>query len=697
MVLKGLDPIVPVGSYHKQAVKRKRLGHIFWKSALIMLMVVGITFQGFSPTTAFASSECSLLDNNKSSLWITSECNDPLYNQPVIDSQEDLTTPIVHRKVSGHFEGTDKKFNFYFPAKNQWEGRFFQLVYPLQDENATDESITFGAESGAYTVQTNGSGGYRVDAAAAKFSEMVASSYYGSSSRIYGYIYGGSGGSFQTIGAIENSTGVWDGAVPFIIGAPTSIPNTFFIRAFARFVLEDKAPQIADAVSPGGSGNPYTGLNDVEQAVLQEVTKLGIPLNSWEDYHYLLGFGNEKGLLDFESTIRSIDPTYADDFWSKPGYLGTEQSDLGNLYREAKIDYFANIQQVASNSSQRPLSLKLDSAPAGSSKTFLDYTLYAADGVTRIGTVTGTWNPVSKMFTIGSDTTSTVLSAIQPGAKLRIDNRWSLALTSYHRYQVPSRAGFYAWNQFRQEEEPIYPQRSIEIGSLISKSVSGGGTFTGKINGKIIVIGNLLDNDAYPWHADWYSARVKESLGERYDDNFRIWFNDNADHITPGPRTARLIQFDGIVQQALRDLSNWVEKGVAPSQSTRYEVSDGQVKVAENAFQRRGIQPVVDLTVDGKTQINIKAGQKVTFKAEIQVPLGAGKIVGTDWDFDGNGYFKAFTFGKPKETVKISLTHTYPKAGTYFAQLRVTSQREGDTSTPFAKVQNLGRIRVVVQ
>ena len=54
---------------------------------------------------------------------------------------------------------------------------------PVGDENAEDgvppdfgppARIAFGADSGAYTVQTNGGGGYRVDAAAAKFSKTVA-------------------------------------------------------------------------------------------------------------------------------------------------------------------------------------------------------------------------------------------------------------------------------------------------------------------------------------------------------------------------------------------------------------------------------------------------------------------------------------------------------------------------------------------
>jgi hypothetical protein len=70
--------------------------------------------------------------------------------------------------------------------------------------------------------------------------------------------------------------------------------------------------------------------------------------------------------------------------------------------------------------------------------------------------------------------------------------------------------------------------------------------------------------------------------------------------------------------------------------------------------------------------------------------------VGTDWDFFGSGNFEALSFGKPNETVMVKAPFTYNKPGTYFPAIRVTSQREGDPNTPFAKVQNLGRVRVVV-
>lgn len=652
------------------------------------------------PSAAAASRPQCTARVNGGPVWVTPDCDDPLYNQPVIDSEADLTTPVPHRKVSGHFAGTDKKFTLCLPLKQQWQGRFFHKVYPLQDENPAAEDIAFGVDSGAYVVQTNGGIGYRVEAATAKFSRTYAARYYGSKKRIYGYVYGGSGGSYQTIGAIENTSGVWDGAVPFIPGTPGSMPNSFTVRALARLVLRNKAPLIADAVAPGGSGNPYAHLNEVERAMLREATEMGVPLRAWEDYRYVLGLTAPDALLGFTAIVRSMDPTYADDFWGKPGYLGTEQSPLGDLIRAARIDHQARVEQINLDSQNKPKSLVLDTAPSQPDTTGLDFTAYESDGTTVIGTLSGSLDPTTRVITLDSGNNAGVLAALGTGDKLRMDNRWSLAFRAYHRYQVPTRPGFYAWDQYRGPDgQPLYPQRKVQVGPAISASTSGGGTHTGRINGKVIVVANLLDTDAYPWPADWYRARVKEALGKGYDDSFRLWFNDNADHLegpVTGARAAQIVEFTGILQQALRDLSSWVEKGVAPARSTPYDVDDSQVEVPGNATARRGIQPVVDLTVDGTDRVDVAVGRSVTFKARIEVPPGAGRIVTTEWDFAGIGTFTPKSFGLSRRTVEVSQTFTYSKPGTYFPVLRVAAQRQGDTATPFAQVANLGRVRVVV-
>ncbi|WP_051499779.1 hypothetical protein [Nocardia sp. BMG51109] len=632
-------------------------------------------------------------------LWITADCLDLEYADPVIDRAEDRPDPVPHHRVSGHFQGTDKRFTIALPPKQQFQGRFFQHVYPLTDENPTGDDVAFGADSGAYTVQTNGGSGFRADAAAAKFAERVAADHYGWTGRIYGYVWGGSGGSYQTLGAAENSTGVWDGAVPYIVGVPTSIPSNFFIRALARLVLQDKATQIADAVAPGGSGDPYADLDDTERAVLTEVTNMGVPLRSWEDYPYVLGLTDSQayGLLGFGDQVRTIDPGYADDFWSKPGYLGTDPSPLGDLFRAARVDQLATVTQVERDAQDNPTRLLLDAAPANPRSTPLDIALSAPDGATG-GTVSGTVDPATRTITLTPGTAPEVLQSLDAGATVRIDNRWPLALTAYPRHQVPPTPGFAAFDQYRGPDgQPLHPQRPIPMGPAISTAVSGGGTHTGHINGKVIAVCNLLDSDAFPWDGDWYRGRVRHALGGTADDSFRLWYNDNADHIAPG-RTDRLVDYTGILQQALRDVSAWAETGSPPAPSTNYQVHDNQITVPAAADERHGIQPVVDLTADGTDHLEVPAGTSVTLHATIRTPPGTGPIVRTDWNPTGTGEFVTEPLpGPPADTLEATHTVTYDTPGTYFPELRATAQRDGDPNTPYATVHNLGRVRITVR
>jgi hypothetical protein len=265
-------------------------------------------------------------------LWIDGLCEDPQFAKPVIDKTTEITEPAALRLVEGHFEGPGTKFRIYLPAKAEWDGRFFQFTYPINGQEPVD-SVKFGATHGGYTVQTDGAPGYRHSAAAAKFSRTVAAQYYGvERADIDGYVYGWSGGSYQVVGAMENTAGVWQGGVPIVQGIPTSSAANFTVRAFAGFVLQNKKEQIIAALQPGGSGDPYAGLDEVERAALEEATEMGIPLQSWEDFDYV---ANPGGLPSTAGFVSGFDKTYVEDFWSKPGYLGTEESALGDLFRAA--------------------------------------------------------------------------------------------------------------------------------------------------------------------------------------------------------------------------------------------------------------------------------------------------------------------------------------------------------------------------
>ncbi len=677
----------------------------------------------------------SLGSENCTPIWsgytmpITADCIDPRYNQPYIDINEPGETPVNHvqyQYMHGGFTGTDAKFAFYFPPASRYQGRFFQSTYPLVSppfgsggEAESPANIEFSIASGGYAVHTNmggtegimstaddlvrhldpSQGAYRVNAAAAKFSRLVAQQFYGYRHRPYGYIYGASGGAFQTVASAENTIGVWDGAVPEVMGTPNSIPSNFTIEIYAlRVISQASFAKIVDALAPGGSGDPYAGLSPDEQAALLEATRLGFPQRGWWDYATLTG---GTSLLDLTGAyVPTLDPSYVDDFWSQPGYEGHDNPSLQSL----RIVFPTTVVSVVGSP---PTGLVVQGPlPTGNLiGAYLVFTSGAAAGqLVPLGSVNG--NTVT--FGIGAD--PTVVSEIQPGDQVTIDNSWFLALQTYHRHQIPPPgADLYAWDQYRNPDgTPKYPQREILIGPVGSAGPTGdssgalfgpGAVQSGRFHGKMIALASIMDDSAFPWSTDWYRRRAQTAQRGDLDQNFRVWYTDNADHGGPPDTAAQAITVDytGVVQQALRDVSAWVEKGVPPPDSTNYQVVDTQVQVPANARRRRGVQPVVTLTANRGVRAEVAVGQTVTFSAEAVVPPNAGDIVAAQWDFLGAGnYPVSATIGTPSPTVSLTATYTYTSPGTYFPVIRVTSQRQGDPSTLYGQIQNLARARVVV-
>jgi hypothetical protein len=293
-----------------------------------------------------------------------------------------------------------------------------------------------------------------------------------------------------------------------------------------------------------------------------------------------------------------------------------------------------------------------------------------------------------------------VASQLKVGHEVQIDNANYLAAQTYHRHQVPG-YGYTVWDQFKNESgQPIYPQRPMLIGPLFTQATVGS-LPNGVFNGKMILLGSLWDTEAYPWQSDWYRARVTEQLGDAIGDNFRLWFTDHANHAdfpNPGDPT-HIVSYLGVVQQALLDLSDWVEKGITPPATTNYTIEDGQVIMPTTANERKGIQPIIDLQSNHGKRADVSVGETVTFTAGIEVPDNTGKIVSVAWDFEGTGEFSIIEELEETSNKKVSISRTfsYSKPGTYFVSLRAVSQRNGDVETAFTRIQNLDRVRVVVR
>jgi hypothetical protein len=653
-------------------------------------------------------------------MQVTADCTDPLYNAAnfKIVSVAPLSATQPYTKVLAQFTGTPYQINIYLPAKQTWQGRFFQHVYPLQALDAAPTDIAFAVASGGYLVNTNGTmlgtAGYRVDAAAAKLARAYAASFYGSKKPIFGYIWGGSGGSFQTLGAIENTTGVWNGAVPYVIADEGSFLNYQAHAALIELALKDKLPELADAVSPGGSGDPRALLNPEQAAIFDEAVRMGFPLRGFEFLSYRVNdVLSQPGapsdtppalLMPYLlcDSVRTNDPTYVDDFWTKPGYEG---SNPPPYLTAAKVDHLTTVTKITRTATGVPTSVTLDSVPTLGSigPLGLENWLYTADGKTRVpGLLTGKREGSSTDLQLAADADPALLLSLAVGSKLRINNRMLLAMVFYHRHAIPTSPEFYGYAQYRDAGgKPLYPQRAFSASRWSMLRTGGGGMQTGKLTGKAIVVGNLLDINAYPSNADRYAKRVRTALGEQgYAQNFRLWYNDNANHIDrapTGPNVPRLVTYVPILYQALRDLSAWVERGVAPPRSSTYKIVDSQVIVPDAADARGGIQPVVHLTVNGGASVQVERNTPITFKGVVEVPNKTGEVIATDWNFgEPSAMLTSSQFVKTPHGAETTATHSFAAPGTYFITLRAKSQRIGMRTDPTA-LENIGRVRVLVR
>ena len=639
---------------------------------------------------------------------VTADWADPLFERPFIELDEQRTEPEPHRYVHGGFEGTDARFSFYFPAAERYCGRFFHNTYPMATtsdigpfpiafEVATGD-LAFTLDSGAFYVQTNNGGvfrnaavdpsiaAWRVNAAAAKFARVVAERVYGAH-RCYGYLFGGSGGAYQTMGAAENTDSIWDGFVPFVPGCNHAIPSMFTVRMNALRILRerDRFPGIVDALEPGGSGDPYADLDAEEAEAFREVSRMGFPLRGWYGHAAMDSgyFANISGM------IPAMDPGYAEDFWSQPGYLGSDPAASIQACRQR----FPTT--VAATATGSRATITIVAAPESD--------MANSHVVVISGDAAGASLPVARQcgteVALVSHLDPAVIEALKPGDAVALDNSWALALETYHRHQVPGETEYLGWNQFRDAKgNPRYPQRPVQVGPAGTAN-SAGSVLTGNVHGKVLMLACLLDIDSFPWQADWYRGQARARLGDRFEDTFALWFIENAHHENPMTSLARAhaVSYGPALKQALRDLAGWVERGVKPCE-TRYQVVDAQVIVPATASKRGGVQPVIQLVANGGECAEVAVGQPVRFEATVAVPPGQGRVVAVEWDFDGSGDFPhTGQLAATAEEVRVEATHAYSCPGIYFAVLRAASHRTGDGTTPHCRIQNLARVRIVVR
>lgn len=651
---------------------------------------------------------------------------------------------IPFRYIHGGVKKKGLKYSFCFPKKEEFRGRFFQYLSPFPgpdeemasfDKTGADDKIAFALTNGAYFVESNMASTqtfgvnpdpqsvWKASAAAAEHSRDKAMEIYGCD-RPFGYVYGGSGGSYKTFACMEN-TNSWDGAAPYVCGSPVSLPNSISLRAQGQRCLRHVFGKIADALDAGGSGNMYEGLNEEEAFMLREITAMGLPPQSW--YLEAQGIINDGSLPVLAPIVKMTDPQYFEDFWTKEGYLG---ADPENSASKDRLQFKGTVKSVhvpgketkAQNDGrntvdtawQKLLSdghhawIELEDVPKGEDLYLQGVKIELLTGEAKgkqllLGEMIGHCLIIGMCY--GMDSVEDVMEMIKPGDILSMDNSDYIAIQSYYRHQVPADLNFHAWDQFRDENgNPTLPQRANEMGY----GFSGTGTVQdGNIQGKVILTQALMDESTWPWCGDWYRNAVIRAKGN--DDDFRLYYMERCLHGDLNfLNNSMIVNYVGALHQALLDVSDWVERGIEPLSGTVYSCRNGQIRVEETIEKRKGMQPGIHLSANGESCTHVKKGEEVCLLAEAEVPEGAGSVTAIEFDFTDTRILPAENVFQEKGVLKkyqknglkcasAGTVHIYDKPGTYFAAARVKSERNGDANAIYTQVCNLARVRIIVE
>lgn len=646
---------------------------------------------------------------------------------PYTDVREErVREGIPYTYIHGGFAGTDVKFALCFPEKEVYEGRFFQYIPPsANSEDASqglhggDDKILFALTHGAYFVESNlgtpepfkpipdPTITYRASSAVAEYSRIVAREVYGGIPRPYGYLYGGSGGAYKTIECVENCD-AWDGAVPYVNGAPVSVPHNLTIRAHAMRVLRHSLPGIINAVKADPEADIFEGLTDAERTALEELFSFGFPRKALAGLEVM----KDGSLPLLVGGIKRGDPAYFTDFWEKEGYAGADpHSDAheARLYFQTtvtgkylpphgKAQGIANTTGVDTNWQRYkgmsgalgiPL-LRLekmaenDFYEMGCFATFL--TGKAAGRTVYFDEHRETTIAIKEQF--GCEDMMDILELVEPGDEVLLDNSDYIAATDYHLHALPHEkyAGYALC--YNEDGIPKYVQRPHVV------NFSGSAPMTGDFACKMIVEHTYCDESAFPYQGDWYKQLVKKAQGEEgLSARCRLQYMDNAlhdDRADPDGVELLFVTNLASVLQCLIDVAAWVEKGIEPPKQSSYSLQNGAFTVPASANERGGIQNVCRLSSDGKRSVTARAGEPVPFDVMVDIPDGCGELVLVEWSFEGE---KTFT-----ETGRETHTeHTFEHPGEYCVTVRTSNERRGDAKTPFTRIRNLDRMTVTVK
>jgi hypothetical protein len=641
-----------------------------------------------------------------------------LREQAYVDDDTRRDGPVPHRYVHGGFVDTETKFSIYLPPAPLYEGRFLHhLEGGLGGCETTASSpaappwarLEFVFSCGAYLVESNqghvgldmgGANGdphvhtYGASRSVAHLARLIAADEYGAPPQ-RGYVFGGSGGGHRAVACLENGNGIWDGAVPFLVGPHPDQWPAWSAAALATLLLDHRIPEVVDSGGPAGSGETFAHeLASDQRAALATVYQFGFPRGAERTLrHTAEGSAIPMWAIFAPQLVVDHREYFERRFWSLPGYAD-------DLARALIVDEVVTITSVERDDGTGQVT--------GVETDARDPRLFVG---ARVCVVSGTESGrTMHCFATAGDgilqciaLRDDIWGNVAPGDELRVDNRDFVAFAFWHRHQVAAMLDRYGHTDGTAAtsasvisgrpafpQEPSFPKASIH-----------GVDLTGVFDGKMILLQNTRDGGAWPNGALYYQSLAKAHLGDCLDEHFRLWWIENAAHGLPSqlvasPDRNSFVDYSGAVQQAIRDLIAWVELGTRPAPSTSYlDVGKQCVAFAPPAGKRQGIQPVVTLTVMGSNRVVV--GDEVSFALSSECPSAAGAIVAAEVDFENSEQWTALPLSsRPSARLDVRLNHRFSLAGTFFPTVRIVAHRDGDPGAVYCRVENRASVRVDV-
>jgi hypothetical protein len=677
---------------------------------------------------------------------------DGFFGKPYIDRDEWRETPYPHRNVHGGFADCDTRFTFYFPPVEDYRSRMFQ---PIEGAHAGHEDAFDGlmgqmvgglpmiVRLGGYMVESNSGHigddidvkagedptiyGHRASVETARLSKHVAAQVYGSAPE-YSYVWGGSGGGRRSPLCLEYGPGVYQGALPFMGGGiiadhgtteriRSEQPVHFGCMFNVQRLLGDKIAQVIDAMQPGGSGNPFLGLDSHQREELGNLYRLGYPRG--DEFMIAVPMGQIWLWTSIADMLQRDDADYFENFWTKPGYVGHDFPEhvTGDLI-DTKLEVskvvtagellaspeYAGKEYDRARPMASIMAAKHGGFPIAIEVKGLDKGYRLGAGVKILsGAAAGRQLYCMNfghdvLFCDGhGEANLQRFTGVEVGDEVHIDNRAFLAFCYAYRHHLSDDP---TSDFLRLDGVPIFSQHPLPLQSSLM-----GVAYSGQYQGKLMWVHHTHDASLWPPQGMTYQRAVGQAQGpDGLANNFCLRWVENAEHVPPrflpsAPNRATvtwLVDYMPYIEQSLVDLCDWVEKGVAPA-PTHFEFADGRVFLPPSAAERLGIQPVVAVAANGGARAEINAGDTVDLTVVGEVPPGAGTIIDVEWDFDGQGTFPEHgAVDGTASRVELTTRHRYDKSGTYFVTARVTSQREGDVDATARRITNVASARVVV-